>query len=50
MSGRYNPDNAPLLEQRILSGELSYDKDVVKYVKRAMCAVGEDYTKRTDLL
>lgn len=47
MSGRYNPDNAPLLEQRILSGELSYDKDVVKYVKRAMCAVGEDYTKRT---
>ena len=47
MSDRYNPDNAPLLEQRILSGELSYDKDVVKYVKRAMCAVGEDYTKRT---
>ena len=47
MSGRYNPDNAPLLEQRILSGELSYGKDVVKYVKRAMCAVGEDYTKRT---
>lgn len=30
-----------------LSRELSYDKDVVKYVKRAMCAVGEDYTKRT---
>ena len=26
---------------------MTYDKDVVKYVKRAMCAVGEDYTKRT---
>ena len=47
MSGRYNPDNTPLLEQRMFSGEASYDKDVVKYVKRAMSPVGEDYTKRT---
>ena len=47
MSGRYNPDNSPLLEQKRYSGETIYDGDVVKYVKRAMCAVDQDYTRRT---
>lgn len=47
MSGRYNPDNLPLQEQREFSNETIYDGDVVKYVKRAMCAVGPEYTKRT---
>lgn len=47
MSGRYNPDNSPLFEQRRYSGEGFYDGDVVKYVKRAMCAVDQDYTRRT---
>ena len=47
MSGRYNPDKLPLQEQREFSNETIYDGDVVRYVKRAMCAVGPEYTKRT---
>ena len=47
MSGRYNPDNSSILEQSLFSGETIYDGDVVKYVKRAMCAVGQEYTQRT---
>ncbi len=47
MSGRYNPDNSPLLEQRHFSGESINDGDVAKYVKRAMCAVDSEYTQRT---
>ena len=36
-----------LVEQRMFSGESAYDKDVARYVMRAMKAVDEEYTKRT---
>ena len=36
-----------LVEQRMFSGESVYDKDVARYVLRAMKSVDEEYTKRT---
>ena len=36
-----------LVEQRMFSGESLYDKDVARYVMRAMKAVDEEYTKRS---
>ena len=36
-----------LVEQRMFSGESAYDKDVARYVMRAMKAVDEEYTQRT---
>lgn len=47
INNRYNPDSSILVEQRMFSSESVYDKDVVKYVMRAMKAVDEEYTKRT---
>lgn len=47
INNRYNPDSSMLVEQRMFSGESAYDKDVARYVMRAMKAVDEEYTKRT---
>ena len=47
INSRYNPDSSMLVEQRMFSGESVYDKDVAKYVMRAMKAVDEEYTRRT---
>lgn len=47
ISERYNPDKSTLIEQRMYSTERSYDEEVAKYVLRAMCAVDEEYTKKT---
>ena len=47
INNRYNPDLSMAVEQRMYSSESVYDKDVAKYVKRAMKAVDEEYTKRT---
>ena len=47
INNRYNPDSSTLVEQRMFSGESVYDKDVARYVMRAMKAVDEEYTKRT---
>lgn len=49
IQGRYNPDKSPLVEQRMFSADSIsiHEGDVVKYVKHAMCAVDQDYTKRT---
>lgn len=49
LSDRYNPERVPLFETRHFSnsGLLSTDRDVVQYVKKAMCAVDEDYTQKT---
>ncbi|SJL35215.1 hypothetical protein PGIN_YH522_00342 [Porphyromonas gingivalis] len=49
LSNRYNPERVPLFETRHFSnsGLQSTDRDVVQYVKKAMCAVDEDYTRKT---
>ena len=47
INNRYNPDSSMLVEQRMFSGESLYDKDVARYVMRAMKAVDEEYTKRS---
>lgn len=47
INNRYNPDSSVLVEQRMFSGESAYDKDVARYVMRAMKAVDDEYTKRT---
>jgi hypothetical protein len=47
INNRYNPKSSILVEQRMFSGESVYDKDVAKYVMRAMKAVDEEYTKCT---
>ncbi|KGN84086.1 nucleotidyltransferase domain-containing protein [Porphyromonas gulae] len=49
LSNRYNPERVSLFEARHFSnsGLLSTDRDVVQYVKKAMCAVDEDYTQKT---
>lgn len=49
LSNRYNPEGVPLFETRHFSnsGLQSTDTDVVQYVKKAMCAVDEDYTRKT---
>ncbi len=36
-----------IVEQKMFSGESVFDKDVARYVMRAMKAVDEEYTKRT---
>lgn len=47
ISDRYNPEKSTLIEQRMYSTECSYDKEVAKYVMRAMCAVDGEYTRKT---
>lgn len=47
ISDRYNPDKSSIIEQRMYSAESSYDREVAKYVLRAMCAVDEEYTRKT---
>lgn len=47
ISRRYNPDANYLVERRMFSGEGALDNDVVRYVKRAMNAVDEEYTRKT---
>lgn len=47
INNRYNPDSSVLVEQRMFSGESAYDKDVARYVMRAMKAVDDEYTRRT---
>lgn len=44
---RYNPDANLQVERRIFSAENALDSDVVRYVKRAMNAVDEEYTRKT---
>lgn len=49
LSNRYNPESVTLYETRLFSnsGLQSTDRDVVQYVKKAMCAVDENYTRKT---
>lgn len=49
LSNRYNPERVTLFETRHFSnsGLQSTDRDVVQYVKKAMCAVDENYTRKT---
>jgi hypothetical protein len=49
LSDRYNPEGNQLFENRYYSNsDLSWtDRDVVQYIKRAMCAVDEEYTRKT---
>lgn len=42
INNRYNPDSSVLVEQRMFSGESAYDKDVARYVMRAMKAVDDE--------
>lgn len=44
---RYNPEGNYLVEKRMFSAENALDNDVVRYVKRAMNAVDEEYTRKT---
>lgn len=45
INNRYNPDSSVLVEQRMFSGESAYDKDVARYVMRAMKAVDDENTQ-----
>ena len=47
INNRYNPDSSEVVEQKMFSGESEFDENVARYVKRAMKAVDEEYTKRT---
>ena len=47
ISDRYNPDKSTIIEQRMFSAERAYDSEAAKYVLRAMCAVDEEYTRKT---
>ena len=47
LNNRYNPDSSMIVEQKMFSGESVFDKDVARYVMRAMKAVDEEYTNRT---
>lgn len=47
INNRYNPDSSESVKQRMSIGDSVYDKDVARYVMRAMKAVDEEYTKRT---
>lgn len=49
LSNRYNPEGISLFERKCFSASDSKttDRDVVQYVKRAMCAVDSDYTRKT---
>ncbi len=47
LSARYNPEASILVNERMQSEDHYLDTDVVRYVKRSMRAVDDDYTKRT---
>ena len=49
LSHRYNPEGLQLVENRHYSnsGLTFTDGEVVQYVKKAMCAVDEEYTRKT---
>lgn len=49
LADRYNPERTQVVENRqFRNSDLRLtDNDVIRYVKRAMCAVDEEYTRKT---
>lgn len=47
LNNRYNPESMRMVEERMFSADNIWDSDVIKYVRRAMSAVDENYTNKT---